>query len=72
LVHRKYTQETPKANPQQLTENKKRTQNPRKNAQSNPQKSPTRHEQKPKDPRDNPQPTKAHNPTTCRPFLYYA
>jgi hypothetical protein len=33
LVHRKYTQETPKANPQQLTENRKRTPEPKKESQ---------------------------------------
>jgi hypothetical protein len=66
----KYTQETPKANSQQLTKNRKITPKP-KESPKQPTKEPSQTRGKPKDPRDNPQPTKAHNPTTCGPFLYY-
>jgi hypothetical protein len=40
LVHRKYTQETLKANPQQLTENGKRTPEPKKESPKQPTKEP--------------------------------
>jgi hypothetical protein len=71
LVHRKYTQETPKANPQQLIENEKRTQELKKESPKQPTKEPNQAREKTHKPERIPQPTKAHNPTTCGPFLYY-
>jgi hypothetical protein len=64
-IHKKHQKLT--HNNWQKTE--KGPHNPKKKAQNNPQKSTTRHEKKPTNPREYPQPTKAYNPTTCRPFL---
>jgi hypothetical protein len=46
LVHRKYTQETPKANLQQLTENGKRIPKPKKESPKQPTKEPNQTREK--------------------------